>query len=67
MKVPQIDLASPDYAEAIYKFCNDVEVRADYNDKRSRSIGGLSLAEYVQKYRYNEFCFWHWLTYVVDK
>ena len=63
MKIPEIDLANPDYAEAIFRFCNDDEW-IDDNDKRILIYDDISFAEFVQKYKYREFCLWYMLNYV---
>ncbi len=63
MEKQELDITDPKYAEAIFHFCNDEEW-IDDNDKRILIYDDISYAEFVQKYKYREFCLWYRLNYV---
>lgn len=53
-----IDISRPELAEAIFNFTLSDEVYLDFANKRSETIGSLSMAEYVAMYRLQDFESW---------
>lgn len=54
----KLDLTDPMLAEAIFWFCNDPE-QIDDNNHKTLVYDDLSMAEFVQKYKYKQFCTWY--------
>lgn len=60
--ISRADLVSnPDFAEAVFFFCSQDDVYADFCDRFGTS--DLSLCEYVAYYRFDDFVEWYSANY----